>query len=269
MAEICKHLGVPGLTTLHADTEPLTTVHLHRSLSTLVVCNHANNDRMQKTTKRGLLQGSGKIRSHQTQTNTDLCLLSAWTALELICFQASEFANPPGEYNTLFGREPHIIAQWGSWLHPLWTKLVAKHTQGIFPLCLGGRGAGSDKTQSCKSPLMWGWGDSAATIGKARRCLGETESKLKLTVSPREKLVSNSQACPMNGRSWGLLIYKPLTGLLLWICLLQRLHPLQPGLKHPELSPNPPSCPIGRSSTHCHSMQHTKLGKGKSWPKPL
>jgi hypothetical protein len=40
----------------------------------------------------------------------------------------------------LFEREPHILAQLGSQLHTLWTKLVAKYMEGIFPLCPGERG---------------------------------------------------------------------------------------------------------------------------------
>jgi hypothetical protein len=60
---------------------------------------------------------------------------------------------------------------------------------------------------------------------QALHCLGETGSKLKLTVSPREKLISNSQACPVSRRDWWLLlIYQPFTGPLLRNFLLQRPH---------------------------------------------
>jgi hypothetical protein len=70
-----------------------------------------------------------------------------------------------------------IIAQ--SQVHPLWTKLVAKYMEKIYRLCLGRRG----RTQS----------DSAATVGKASHCTAlEKRSKLKLRVSPREKLLSDS-----------------------------------------------------------------------------
>jgi hypothetical protein len=54
----------------------------------------------------------------------------------------------------------------GSRLHFLWTKVVAKYMEGIFPFCLGERKTSLD--------------------------LGETRSKLTLTVSPRENLISNS-----------------------------------------------------------------------------
>jgi hypothetical protein len=37
---------------------------------------------------------------------------------------------------------------------------------------------------------------------QALLCLGETWSKLKQTILPREKLISNSQACPMSRRGW-------------------------------------------------------------------
>jgi hypothetical protein len=37
---------------------------------------------------------------------------------------------------------------------------------------------------------------------QALHCLEETKSKPKLTVSSREKLISNSQACPASGRGW-------------------------------------------------------------------
>jgi hypothetical protein len=62
---------------------------------------------------------------------------------------------------------------------------VAKHIEGIFPLCLAEK-----QNAELKRP-MWGWGDSAA-YGKSQtlHCLRESGSKLKLTVSPREKLNS-------------------------------------------------------------------------------
>jgi hypothetical protein len=52
-------------------------------------------------------------------------------------------------------------------LHSLWTKLVTKHTEGIFPLCLE---AGKGQNTELKKP-MWGWGNPAAPVGKAMYAL--------------------------------------------------------------------------------------------------
>jgi hypothetical protein len=37
---------------------------------------------------------------------------------------------------------------------------------------------------------------------QALHCLGENRNMLKLKVSPKEKLISNPQACPVSGRGW-------------------------------------------------------------------
>jgi hypothetical protein len=73
-------------------------------------------------------------------------------------------------------------------MHPFWTKLMAKYTEGIFALCLGwGRGA---EKALVEVELL----SSPCGEGQAMNCLGETGSKLKLTVSLRERLISHSQA---------------------------------------------------------------------------
>jgi hypothetical protein len=76
---------------------------------------------------------------------------------------------------------------------------VAKHKQVIFPLCLGEQ---EESTELKKA--VWEWGDSTATMGEshALHYLGGTRNKLKLIISPRKKLISNSQACPASGRGW-------------------------------------------------------------------
>jgi hypothetical protein len=85
----------------------------------------------------------------------------------------------------------------------------------MSPLCLGG---GTE--HRAEEALVW----VEQACGQALHCLGETGSELKLTISPREKLISNSQACPVSGRGWQLLIYQPLTGPLLRTHLFQRSH---------------------------------------------
>jgi hypothetical protein len=72
--------------------------------------------------------------------------------------------------------------------------------EGMSPLCLGG---GTE--HRAEEALVW----VEQACGQALHCLGETGSELKLTISPREKLISNSQACPVSGRGWQLLIYQP------------------------------------------------------------
>jgi hypothetical protein len=71
----------------------------------------------------------GLTKHKQTQ---NLCLPLACAA-QLIHFQPSKSANPPGEYNTLFGREPHILAQLGNQLHPLWTNWWPNTWREYFP----------------------------------------------------------------------------------------------------------------------------------------
>jgi hypothetical protein len=73
-------------------------------------------------------------------------------------------------------------------MHPLGTELVAKYMEGIFPLCLGeGAEHKAENTSMVVEQLRSPCGES-----QALHCLGETWSKLKLTPSPKEKLISNS-----------------------------------------------------------------------------
>jgi hypothetical protein len=104
---------------------------------------------------------------------------------------------------------------------------------------------------------------------QALHCLGETRSKLKLKVSPKESFISNPQACSVSGRGWQLLIYQPLMGPLLRTHLLQRPHSTK-GSPGSNTRPEPPlKLSIGKSNTHCHATQHTNSKKGQSWPNPL
>jgi hypothetical protein len=118
-----------------------------------------------------------------------------------------------------------------------------------------------------------GWFSNSCGESQALHYLGETRSKLKLKVSPKEKLISNPQACPVSGRSWRLLIYQPLMGPLLRICLTQRPHSTKGSPGSNTQSSNTPfphqTCPTGKSITHCHATQHTNIKKGQSWPNPL
>jgi hypothetical protein len=74
---------------------------------------------------------------------------------------------------------------------------VGKYIKNI-PLCLERKG----KNTELKKPA-WGWVTQQPLWGKPPRyCFGETRNKLKLKVSPREKLIYNSQTCLVNGRGW-------------------------------------------------------------------
>jgi hypothetical protein len=120
-----------------------------------------------------------------------------------------------------------------------------------------------EKNTELKRP-PWVWSDLAVTVGKVSTVLPwRNRSKLKLRVSPREKLISNSQSCPVSGRGWWLIIYQPLWDQF-WKPACSRGHtPLRKHkFKHPELSPQ--RCLIGRSSTHCHATQYTNL-EGQCW----
>jgi hypothetical protein len=69
-------------------------------------------------------------------------------------------------------------------------KLVAKYTEGIFPLCLrGGAEYRAEIAHTGVEQLSSPCGES-----QALHCLGETGNKLKMTDSLREKLNNNSQA---------------------------------------------------------------------------
>jgi hypothetical protein len=150
-------------------------------------------------------------------------------------------------------------------LHPLWTKLVAKYNGGNTCTLHGG---GGTQHRDEKTHVGVGRLSSPCEESKAVRCLGETRSKLTLKVSPRQKLISNSQACPVSG-DCQLLIYQPLTGQLLRTCLLQRPHPMEEAWAQTPRAKPPQSCPIGKSNIRCHANQHTNLKKGQSWSKPL
>jgi hypothetical protein len=72
---------------------------------------------------------------------------------------------------------------------------------------------------------VWGLGNSTALWGK--QCIAlpwrETRSNLKLTVSPREKFIPNSEACPVSGRGWQVIIHQLLTGPPLRSHMFQRV----------------------------------------------
>jgi hypothetical protein len=175
MAETCKHLGVSGSTIIRADTEPLTAAHLLISLSILQtppigeVCNLSNNNTMKRNTERELLKASGKTWTHQTQTDTKLLSATCLSCPIADPFSTKKMANLPGECNTLFEWHPHILAQLGSQLHALWTKLVAKYTEGIFLLCLG------EKAECRAEKAFVGVGQLSSPCGESQalHCLGK------------------------------------------------------------------------------------------------
>jgi hypothetical protein len=70
---------------------------------------------------------------------------------------------------------------------------MAKYTEGVFPLCLRKGGA------ECRAEkALVGMGQLSSPCGErqALHYLGENRSKLKLKVSPKEKLISNTQVSP-------------------------------------------------------------------------
>jgi hypothetical protein len=75
---------------------------------------------------------------------------------------------------------------------------VAKYKKEICPLCLG-RGAKYRDEKACMGVELL---NSSCGESQALHHLRETGNKLKLTISPREKLASNSQACPVCGMGW-------------------------------------------------------------------
>jgi hypothetical protein len=79
-----------------------------------------------------------------------------------------------------------------SWkpIGPLWTKLVAKYTEGIYPVCLGRRGRMRNRNRLYRVKQL----SSHCRESQVHHCLGETSSKLKLRVSLKEKVNSNLQA---------------------------------------------------------------------------
>jgi hypothetical protein len=83
-------------------------------------------------------------------------------------------------------------------LNPVWIKLVVKHREGIFPLCQG-KGEEVEENQAEKSLMGVGLLSSSCGEIQALHCPGETRT---LRVSPKAKLISNSQVCPMRGRGW-------------------------------------------------------------------
>jgi hypothetical protein len=78
---------------------------------------------------------------------------------------------------------------------PLWTKLMAKYTEGTFPSTWWGE-------ENVELKSLWGGWVTQQYCGerKALLCLGETRIKLKPTASLSKKLTSSSQVCFMSGR---------------------------------------------------------------------
>jgi hypothetical protein len=76
--------------------------------------------------------------------------------------------------------------------------MVAKYTKGIFLSAWeGGAEHRAEKANMGVEQLNSPYGES-----QALHYLGGTGSKMKLTVLPREKLISNSQVCPVSRRGW-------------------------------------------------------------------
>jgi hypothetical protein len=129
--------------------------------------------------------------------------------------------------------------------------------EGIFPLCLrGGAECRAEKVPVGVEQPLWGKPGTALPW--------RNQSKLKLRVSPREKLNSNSQVYPVTGRGWQLPIYQhftPLTGPLLRTCLLQRPQPTKEALVQ-TLRIEPPQKLSNREEQHL--LQHTNLKMGQS-----
>jgi hypothetical protein len=86
-------------------------------------------------------------------------------------------------------------------LHTLGTKVVAKYTEGIFSSDLG-----EGQYMDLKTPVWNGevcganqqplWGKPGTALAWRNQKQAETD------VSPKEKLISNSQTCPLSGRGW-------------------------------------------------------------------
>jgi hypothetical protein len=158
---------------------------------------------MLRTAERELLQASEKTGITKHKWTQNLCLLPTCRSLYLIHFQPSESARLLGECNTLFWREPHILAQLGSGSHPL--KKTGRQTHGgnISLVLVGG------KNSELKKSVWVEWLSSFYRESQALYCFAETKSKLKLTISPKEKLISNLQACPVSGRDGDCSFAKP------------------------------------------------------------
>jgi hypothetical protein len=84
-------------------------------------------------------------------------------------------------------------------LHPLWTNIWREYFSSAWQ--------GEAEYRAEKAHVRVGRLSSHCGESQALHYLGETRRKLKLTVSPREKLISNSQPCPVRGRGWQLFIY--------------------------------------------------------------
>jgi hypothetical protein len=121
---------------------------------------------MQRTTEKELLQASGKTRTCQTQVDTKPLSATCLSCPAADLLSTKQLCLHPGKHNTLFVREPHILAQLGSWLHSLWTKLVAKYTEGIFLLCLEGGGGEELRVEKA----LVGMGQLSSPVEKARLC---------------------------------------------------------------------------------------------------
>jgi hypothetical protein len=73
---------------------------------------------MQRIAKRAA-ESIWEDQDHQTEVDIKPLTVTCLPVLLLICFQQSESINLSHEQNTLFEKEPYILEQLGSQLHPL------------------------------------------------------------------------------------------------------------------------------------------------------
>jgi hypothetical protein len=158
----------------------------------------------------------------------------------------------------MFWMELHILAQLGSWLQPPVQNWWQNTQRGISPLLVGeGQNTGLKKH-------VWGWGNSAVLWGKQWIGLPwrETRTNLKLSVSPREKLIPNSQACHVVEGDGNCSFTNPSQNHFWELTCSRKSTPL----KKPRInwSQAPQSCYIENGNIYFQANQHTNIKKGQS-----
>jgi hypothetical protein len=198
----------------------------------------------------------GPTKHGQTQNSS---LLPACTVLYLTCFHYSQSENrwvnttPLSvlEGTTNSSKTGELIAN-----HPPQkNKVVQKKWWEHFPSGWWGE----EQNKGWKCPCGGRVTQQHCGENQALHCFEETRSKLKLTVSPEEKLISNSQACPVSGRCWWLLIYQSLMEPLLRMHLCQSPHPNKVARAQIPRAKSPQCSSIGKANIHCHATQYAHL----------
>jgi hypothetical protein len=196
IAETCKHLWVPGPTTVCVDREPLTATCLCRSFSTLLCLQpHQQLCSTENCRKRAAaiiwedldLPYTWGHKTSVCRLPSLPCSCSIFKKAILLIHQVSATNCLERTTNSSTAEEPIAPLSGQNW----WPNTLREY----FPSAWGKR------TKHIAEIAHMGVERLSRPCGESQalNCLAETGSKLKLTVWTREKLICNTQACPVSG----------------------------------------------------------------------